>query len=174
MPKLAAIVPAERIESRILLIRGNKVILDSDLSDLYGVDTKRLNEQVKRNSRRFPPGFMFRLTSREVKALRSQFATSNLQRGGRRYRPYVFTEHGVIMAASVLNTARAINASIYVVRAFVKLRQMYGAQKEIARKLAELEKRIQGHDQEITALFDAIRELMNPPAKRAKPIGFDT
>jgi phage regulator Rha-like protein len=172
MPKTNAIVPVERIESRILLIRGHKVMLDSDLAELYGVTTKRLNEQVKRNQERFPVDFMFQLTSEETKGLRSQIATSKQQRGGRRYRPYAFTEHGAIMAASVLNTHRAIEVSLYVVRAFVKLREMLRTHKELARKLAELEKRIEGHDEEIVALFEAIRQLMEPPEKSGKRIGF--
>ncbi|HET9401485.1 MAG TPA: ORF6N domain-containing protein [Candidatus Acidoferrales bacterium] len=172
MRKHTAILPSHRIESRILVVRGHKVILDSDLAGLYGVSTKRLNEQVKRNHRRFPPGFVFRMTVRETRGLRSQIATSNFQRGGRRYLPYVFTEHGAIMAASVLNSPRAIHASVYVVRAFVRLREAFGAHKELARKLAELEKRIEGHDEEITALFDAIRQLMTPPEKLSKRIGF--
>ncbi|HVB57865.1 MAG TPA: ORF6N domain-containing protein [Candidatus Acidoferrales bacterium] len=172
MPRTTAIVPVERIESRILLIRGHKVMLASDLAELYGVTTKRLNEQVKRNKERFPVDFMFQLTSEETKSLRSQIATSKQQRGGRRYRPYAFTEHGAIMAASVLNTHRAIEVSVYVVRAFVKLRKMLRTHKELARKLAELEKRIEGHDEEITALFEAIRQLMEPPEKSAKRIGF--
>jgi phage regulator Rha-like protein len=172
MPKTNAIVPVERIESRILLIRGHKVMLDSDLAELYGVTTKRLNEQVKRNKERFPADFMFHLASHEIKNLRSQFATSNPRRGGRRYRPYAFTEHGAIMAAAVLNTHRAVEVSVYVVRAFVKLREMLRAHKELARKLAELEKRIEGHDEEIMALFEAIRQLMEPPEKSPKRIGF--
>lgn len=172
MPKIKAIVPVERIESRILLIRGHKAMLDSDLAELYGVTTKRLNEQVKRNKERFPADFMFQLTSEETKNLRSQFATSNRERGGRRYRPYAFTEHGAIMAASVLNTHRAIEVSVYVVRAFVKLREILRTHKELARKLAELEKRIEGHDEEIMALFEAIRQLMEPPEKPTKRIGF--
>lgn len=170
MPKTNAIVPVERIESRILLIRSHRVMLDSDLAELYGVTTKRLNEQVKRNKERFPADFMFQLTSEETKSLRSQIATS--KRGGRRYRPYAFTEHGAIMAASVLNTHRAIEVSVYVVRAFVKLRQVLRTHKQLARKLAELEKRIEGHDEEIMALFEAIRQLMEPPEKPAKRIGF--
>jgi len=162
MPKTNAIVPLERIESRILLIRGHKVMLDSDLAELYGVTTKRLNEQVKRNRQRFPADFMFQLTSDEATNLRSRIATSKQGRGGRRYRPYAFTEHGAIMAASVLNSHRAIEVSIYVVRAFVKLREMLRTHKELARKLAELEKRIEGHDEEIIVLFEAIRQLMEP------------
>jgi phage regulator Rha-like protein len=165
-----AIVPLEQIESRILLVRGHKVMLDSDLAELYGVTTKRLNEQVKRNKERFPTDFMFQLTPEEEESLRSHFATS--KRGGRRYRPYAFTEHGAIMAASVLNSRRAIEVSVYVVRAFVKLREMLATHKELAQKLAELEQKTQGYDEDITTLFEAIRQLMEPPEKSAKRIGF--
>lgn len=171
MPKTNAIVPVERIESRILLIRAHKVMLDSDLAELYGVTTKRLNEQVKRNKERFPADFMFKLTAKEksevvancdhLKKLKFSPAL-----------PHAFTEHGAIMAASVLNSRRAIEVSVYVVRAFVKLREMLRTHKELARKLAELEKRIEGHDEEIMALFEAIRQLMEPPEKPAKRIGF--
>ena len=173
MPKRAAIVPVRRIESLILLVRGHRVMLDSDLAELYGVATKRLNEQVKRNRQRFPADFLFQLSSHEAKALRSQIATSTAKHGGRRYRPYAFTEHGAIMAASVLNSHRAIEVSVYVVRAFVRLREMLRTHKELARKLAELEKRIEGHDEEIIALVEAIRQLMEPaPEKPSKRIGF--
>jgi ORF6N domain len=172
MPRTNAIVPVERIESRILLIRGHKVMLDSDLAELYGVTTKRLNEQLKRNKERFPADFVFQLTVEEAKVLRSQFATSKPGRGGRRYRPYAFTEHGAIMAATVLSSHRAIEVSVYVVRAFVKLREMLRPHKDLGRKLAELEKRIEGHDEEIIALFEAIRQLMEPPEKPTKRIGF--
>jgi hypothetical protein len=172
MPKATAIAPLERIESRIYLVRGQKVILDSDLAALYGVPTKRLNEQVKRNRDRFPADFMFQLTSNEAEDLRSQIATSSRGHGGRRYRPYAFTEHGAVMAASVLNTRRAVDVSVYVVRAFIKLREVLSTHKELARRLVELEERIKGHDEEITALFEAIRQLMEPPEKSRKRIGF--
>jgi len=172
MPNTSAIVLAERIESRILLIRGHKVMLDADLAELYGVTTKRLNEQVKRNRERFPADFMFQLSVEETENLRSQIAASNAGRGGRRYRPYAFTEHGAIMAASVLNSHRAVEASIYVVRAFVKLREVLRTHKELGQKLAELEQRIEAHDEEITGLFEAIRLLMEPPETSAKRIGF--
>ena len=133
MPETAAIVPLERIESLILLIRGRKVMLDFHLAGLYGVSTKRLNEQVKRNSRRFPADFMFQLSPAESRRLRSQSATSKSRRGGSRYRPYAFTEHGALMVASVLNTRRAVEISLYVVRAFVKLREFLGTHKRLAR-----------------------------------------
>lgn len=174
MPKARAIVPVESIESRIFLIRGHKVMIDADLAELYGVTTKRLNEQVKRNQERFPDDFMFQLNAEEENDLRSQIATSKTARGGRRYRPYAFTEHGAIMAASVLNSHRAIEVSVHVVRAFVKLREMLRSHTELAGKLAELEDRIQGHDDEIKVLIEAIRELMEPPAEPGKRIGFHT
>jgi hypothetical protein len=170
--KRRAIVLAGRIESRIFLIRGCKVMLDSDLAVLYHVSTKRPNEQVKRNRERFPEDFMLQLTPEETGTLRSQFATSNRRRGGRRYRPYAFTEHGAVMLASVLNSAVAIRASIQVVRAFIRLGEITSTQEELQRKLTELEKRIEGHDEHIAALFKAIRRLMRPPHKPRKQIGF--
>ena len=172
MAKKSAIVPTERIESLILLVRGHKVMLDSDLAALYRVSTKRLNEQVKRNKDRFPSDFMFQLNARETEDLRSQIATSNTARGGRRYRPFVFTEHGAVMLATVLNSPVAVQASIQVVRAFVKLRELLGTQRKLAQKLIELEQKVEGHDEEITALFEAIRQLMEPtdkPTRRVVP-----
>jgi phage regulator Rha-like protein len=165
-------VPAERIERRILLIRGHKVMLDSDLAELYQVSTKRLNEQVKRNRGRFPEDFMFQLTLEEAQSLRSQVATSNRARGGRRYFPYAFTEHGAVMLASILKSSVAVQASVEVVRAFIRLREMLAAHKELATKLAELEARIEAHDENITALFEVIRQLMEPPEKPRPRIGF--
>ena len=167
-----AIVPVERIAHVIFQIRGQKVILDSELAALYGVTTKRLNEQVKRNLDRFPQDFMFQLGLEELISLRSQFATSNSSRGGRRYLPFAFTEHGAIMAASVLNTKRAIEVSVFVVRAFVKMREMLSTHKEVAHKLAELERRLEGHDEAIKTLVAAIRELMQPPQPKKLKIGF--
>jgi phage regulator Rha-like protein len=171
--KKQELVLVEEIEPRILLIRGQKVILDSDLAELYGATTKRLNEQVKRNRSRFPQDFMFQLTVAEQDALRSQNATSKVGRGGRRYRPYAFTEHGAIMVANVLNTPRAMEVSVYVVRAFVKLREMLATHKELAHKLAELERKLETHDEAIRSLVSAIRQLMTPPPepKRGR-IGF--
>ena len=161
-----------RIERAILFIRGQRVMLDADLAALYGVPTKRLNEQVKRNSGRFPLDFAFQLTKEEAEALRSQIATSKRGRGGRRYAPYAFTEHGAIMAANVLNTKRAIAASVYVVRAFVRLRQILATNKALAHKLAELERKVESHDGDIRSLFDAIRRLMVPAEHRRRRIGF--
>ncbi|GAB4326060.1 MAG: hypothetical protein Kow0074_20210 [Candidatus Zixiibacteriota bacterium] len=165
--------PPERIENAIFLIRGQKVMLDSDLATLYGVTTKRLNEQVKRNLDRFPPDFMFQLTEDEADTLRSQSATSKRGRGGRRYLPYVFTEHGAVMLASVLNSPRAIETSIFVVKAFVRMREVISEHKELAAKIAELERRVGGHDESIRSLLTAIRQLMAPPAAPSKRrIGF--
>ena len=164
-----SLVHAEAIERRIFLIRGQKVMSDSDLAELYGVETKVLNRAVKRNLERFPADFMFRLTIQEVTALRCQIGTSNIGRGGRRYLPYAFTEHGAIMAANVLNTRRAIEASVYVVRAFVRLRELIASHKDLAKKLEELE---QKYDAQFRVVFDAIRQLMAPPETKPRRIGF--
>ena len=170
--KRQSIVPADTIESRIFLVRGRKIMLDSDLAKLYQVGTKRLNEQVKRNRRRFPSDFMFQLTAEETGRLRPQIATSKGRRGGRRYRPYVFTEHGAVMLASVLNSPVAVKASIEVVRAFIRLREVLATHKELAQKLTELEQRVETHDEHIASLFETIRQLMTPPERPRKQIGF--
>ena len=162
-----AIVPIERIESRILLVRGHKVMLDADLAELFGVTTGRLNEAVKRNAGRFPSDFMFPLTPKEYQCLISQIAISK-GRGGRRKAPSVFTEHGAVMAANVLNSQRAIAASVWVVRAFIKLRETLATHKELASKFAELERRLDTHDEEIGTLMATLHELMNPPEEPAK------
>jgi len=170
------IIPIEPIEGQIYTLRGKRVMLDADLARLYGVTTKRLNEQVRRNADRFPEDFAFSLTNEEVANLRSQIATSSevpRDHGGRRYRPRVFTEHGAIMAASVLNSSRAVEVSVFVVRAFVKLRELAMAHKEIRQKLDDLERKVAGHDQAIAGLINAIRELMAlPDPKKKRPIGF--
>jgi len=160
------------VESRIVTIRGQKVLLDSDVAELYGVTVKRLNEQVKRNAERFPIDFVFRLKNEEVAALRSQIATSNIGRGGRRYAPLAFTEHGAIMAATVLNSPQAIRMSVFVVRAFVRLREFLKANNELAEKLGELERRLDTHDHSIQQILQAIRALMQPPPVPLKQIGF--
>src|SRR5207253_5810717 len=147
-------------------IRTHKVMLDSDLAELYGVRTKRLNEQVKRNIDRFPADFMFRLNQEESDRLRSQFATSKHGSGGRRYQPYAFTEHGALMLASVLNSEKAIQACIQIVRAFVRLRELLATHQELARKLAEMEKK---YNAEFKAIFEVIQQLTEPPER--KPIG---
>jgi len=168
MSATGTVVPLERIERSILSIRGEKVMLDSDLAELYGVETKRLNEQVRRNLNRFPPDFMFQLTPQEWDSLRSQFAT--LKRGEhRKYLPYAFTEHGALMLANVLNSERATQTSVHVVRAFVRLRQMLASNAELARKLEALEKK---YDRQFKVVFDAIRQLMSPPETKRREIGF--
>jgi hypothetical protein len=162
-------VPAEQVEQRILTIRGQRVILDRDLSAIYGVTTGRLNEQVRRNRDRFPGDFAYVLTAEEVAILKSQNAISRSGHGGRRSRPYVFTEFGAIMAANVLNSPVAISASILVVRAFVRMREMLGAHAELARKIDEMEKK---YDSQFKVVFDALRQLMAPPQFPRRPIGF--
>jgi hypothetical protein len=160
------------LEDQIFIIRGRRVMLDSDLAAIYGVLPKRLNEQVKRNKDRFPPDFLFQLTAEEVDALRSHSATSKPGRGGRRYQPYAFTEHGAVMLASVLNSPAAVAASIQVVRAFVRLREIVGVHKELSEKLNALEAK---YDRQFRVVFDAIRQLMTPPSKSlAARIGFRT
>jgi len=162
----------EQIVRHIAVIRGQKVMLDSDLSALYGTETKRLNEQVKRNKDRFPEDFCFQLAKEEYTALRSQFATSK-SHGGRRYMPYVFTEHGALMAATVLNTKSAIEVSVYVVRAFVRLRELLASNKEIAQKLSELERKVGKHDSVISEIIETIHRLLAPaPVNKKRPIGF--
>lgn len=158
-------------DSLIYSIRGHKVMLDADLAQLYGVETRRLNEQVKRNIQRFPKEFMFQLNEIEYEDLMSQIATSSDRWGGRRKLPYVFTEHGTVMLASVLNSPQAVHASIQVVKAFVRLREMLIANKELAQKLNALEGK---YDKQFAVVFDAIRKLMSPsnsPAPRKK-IGY--
>ena len=169
--KQTALMPVERIEQAVVRIRGHNVMLDQDLAQLYKVTTKRLNEQVKRNRNRFPEDFMFQLTAEEVQLLRSQIATSNRGRGGRRTRPYVFTEHGAVMPASVLNTPIAVQTSIQVVRVFIRLRQILATHKELARRLDELEKK---YDEKCQVVFEAIRQLMAPPVPKRTEIGFRT
>ena len=166
-----SLVPVERIEKAILSIRGEKVMLDSDLAELYGVETKVLNQAVKRNAARFPADFMFQLTQEEhddLVRLRSQIVT--LKRGEhRKYLPYAFTEHGALMLANVLNSERAAQTSVMVVRAFVRLRQMLASNAELARKLAALENK---YDAQFKIVFDAIRQLMSPPEPKRREIGF--
>lgn len=169
-----AIILAKRVSSKILVLRNQKIILDTDLADLYGVSVKRLNEQVKRNPQRFPPDFLFTLTQPEHENLKSQNATSSSSHGGRRYLPHAFTEHGAIMAASVLNSKRAVEMSIFVVRAFVQMRQAVAMNQHIVSKLAELEARLDTHDGEIQGLVEAIRELVEPLPANNRRIGFET
>jgi ORF6N domain-containing protein len=168
-----AIVLAKRVASKILILRNQKVILDSDLAELYGVEARHLNQQVKRNTHRFPSDFLFTLTKAEYEGLRSQIVISNPTRGGRRYPPNAFTEHGAIMAATVLNSKLAIEMSIFVVRAFVQMRQALVVNQHVVSKLSELEARLDSHDAEIQDLVDAIRELLTPLPANSRRIGFE-
>jgi len=164
-----SIVPVELIEKKIYLVRGQKVMLDSDLAELYEVETRALVQAVKRNIGRFPPDFMFQLNNQEVTSLRSQIVISKSGKGGRRYVPYVFTEQGVAMLSSVLNNERAILVNIAIMRAFVKLRDMISSHKDMAKRLDELEEK---YDAQFKVVFDAIRQLMTPPETGKKKIEF--
>jgi len=180
------LIPTERLDNAILELRGRKVMLSHNLAALYGVSTKVFNQGVKRNADRFPPDFMFQLTWAEAQALRSQFVTLNgvgsrsqsatLKRGGHiKYLPYAFSEHGAVMAATILNSPRAVDVSVFVVRAFVRLSRIAADQRQFALKLAEIEAKLSVHDQSLKAVFDAIRQLMQPPpAPKRRKIGFAT
>ncbi|MFH2202811.1 MAG: ORF6N domain-containing protein [Elusimicrobiota bacterium] len=164
----------EAIEGSILLIRGRRVMLDRDLAALYGVPTKQLNRAVKRHERRFPADFMFQMNPTEFKNWRCQFGTSNPRlKMGLRRRPYLFTEQGVAMLSSVLNSERAILVNITIMRAFVRIKETLFLHQGLSVKLKELERRIEGHDDHIRSIFDAIRELMAPDPKDRKRIGFE-
>jgi hypothetical protein len=195
MTAKGAVLATANIEAKILLVRGQKVMLDRDLADLYEVEAKVLNQAVKRNLDRFPEDFMFQLTAEESARLRSQIVTSKMiltgdlrhqsgasslrsqivtsnagqGRGGRRYLPYAFTEQGVAMLSTVLRSKRAVMVNIEIMRAFVRLRRMFGAHADLARKLAALERK---YDSQFKTVFDAIRELMTPPPAKKRPIGF--
>jgi hypothetical protein len=177
MPKKNThLVPAEVIENKILLIRGQKVMLDLDLAELYGVPTKVLNQAVSRNRDRFPEDFMFKLSPDDLKILRFQIGTSNLRSqivtsrwGGLRYLPYAFTEQGVAMLSSVLNSPQAVQVNIEIMRAFVRLRRMLASNADLTRKLNELERK---YDRQFAVVFEAIRQLMTPPIPRRRRIGF--
>jgi len=167
-----SLLSLETIERRIYLIREHKVMLDSELAELYQVPTKVFNQAVTRNRRRFPEDFMFQLTKEEDRFLRSQFVTSKTGRGGRRYRPYVFTEQGVAMLSSVLNSERSVQVNIAIMRAFVRLRELLSSNKDLAAKLEALEKK---YDSRFRVVFEAIRELMGPhPVRTHRRIGFRT
>jgi ORF6N domain len=186
------IIPAEQIALRIRHFRGEKVLLDFDLATLYSVATKALNQAVRRNRERFPDDFMFRLTTEEVLSLRSQTVASSLQdiekqkimknwsqivtsspkHRGTKYRPYAFTEEGIAMLSSVLKSKRAVKVNIAIMRAFVKLRSVLETNRELASKFSELERRVGKHDEEIAGIFEAIRQLMTPPEKPRREIGF--
>jgi len=168
MDKDVTLVPPERIQRSILLIRGHKVMLDADLAALYGVETKQLIQAVKRNIFRFPSDFMFELSKEEFQDLRCQFGTSS-QWGGRRYPPYAFTEQGVAMLSSILKSRRAVQVNIEIVRTFVRLRRLLASHADLARKLEALEKK---YDAQFKVVFEAIRELMKPPETKKRPIGF--
>ena len=166
-------IPIDRIENKIYFIREYKVMLDSDLADIFGTTTSKLNEQVKRNHYRFPVDFMFQLNIDEWEGLKLQFAILKNGRGKqRKYLPYVFTEHGTVMLASVVNSKVAVTASIKIVRVFVKLREILSTHKELSAKLQILENKSDKHDNEIKILFQAIRQLMQPPVQPRKRIGF--
>lgn len=172
MSKIKEMVPREAIEQKILLIRGQKVMLDKDLAQLYGVETRVLNQAVRRNIERFPKDFMFQLTKEEMENWKSQIVITKSEKMGLRRSPYAFTEQGVAMLSSVLNSKRAILVNIAIMRAFVKLRKILSTHKELAHKLTELERKIEKHDGEIKTIFDAIRQLMAPPKKPRRQIGF--
>jgi len=173
MSRSQALAKISPIESRIHLLRGCRVMLDSDLADLYGVQTRALVQAVKRNRSRFPDDFMFQLTQAESRISRSQtvISSQHSRHGGRRYAPYAFTEQGVAMLSSVLRSPRAIRVNVEIMRAFVRLRQILGHNVDLAQKLDALEKR---YDRQFKVVFDAIRQLMEPPAKAQKQIGFRT
>ncbi len=182
------LIPSERVDNATLEIRGRKVMLSHDLAALYGVSTKAFNQAVKRNVERFPEDFMFQLTREESQALRSQSVTSNEAgsrsqavtldgrpgRGGQRYRPYAFSEHGAVMAATILNSPRAVEVSVFVVRAFVRLSRVAADQRRFALKLAEIETKLATHDRSFQVVFVTIKQLMQPPAPKKKRVGFAT
>jgi hypothetical protein len=173
MARKKTAAPEADIARAILVLHRQRVILDADLAALYGVTTKRLNEQVKRNSARFPEDFMFRLSAQETEALnRSHFATGSQKHRDPRFPPFAFTEHGAIMAATVLNSPRAVEMSLYVVRAFIHLRELLTANSALARKLDELERKYKHHDDAIAAILSTLRELMHSPAPKGHGIGF--
>jgi hypothetical protein len=184
------IVPIQRIAQAIFVLRGQKVMLDYDLATLYGVEARVLNQAVKRNASRFPVDFMFQISAEEMEKVSqvvtppaqertekkvtnsSQFVTSSRKYRGKRYRPYAFTEQGVAMLSSVLNSERAVKVNIAIMRAFVRLREVLQTNRELARKFDELEKRVGKHDEKIDAILEAIRQLMAPPTKPRREIGF--
>jgi hypothetical protein len=174
----AVTISNKEIEDKIYLVRGLKVMLDSDLADMYGVSTKRLNEQVKRNKGRFPKDFMFQLTTKEWTNLRSQIATSS-EWGGRRILPYVFSEHGVLMLSSVLNSRQAIAVNIQIMRIFTKIREMLVTNKDVVLKREQIERKmmkqdelLNRHEEEIQVIFDALKQLLTSPGQERKPVGY--
>ena len=169
---MEAVVSLEAVRSRIYLLRGQKVLFDSDLANLYGVTTANLNKAVKRNLERFPADFMFQLTAAETGNLLFQSGTSSRRHGGRRTPPYAFTEQGVAMLSSVLNSDRAVQVNIAIMRAFVQMRELAMSNRELARKLDALEKKHAEHDRQIKVVFEAIRQLVTPVQQPARQIGF--
>lgn len=165
-------VSIQFVERRIYLIRGHKVMIDEDIAELYGVSTKRLNEQVRRNQKRFPDDFMFQLTREETEILRSQFAISRSTHGGRRSPPYAFTEHGVAMLSSVLNSERAIEVNITIIRAFIRLRQLLESNDELNRKFAAVIRQLSTHDKYFQVVFNELKKLTEQPVTSRKQIGF--
>ncbi len=171
--QVVSVIQGTAVSSRIYLIRGKRVLIDSDLAELYDVPTKALNLAVRRNITRFPEDFMFQLTSEEAESLRFQNETSNKGRGGRRYAPYAFTQEGVAMLSGVLSSPRAVQANILIMRAFIRLRKLAAANELVRQKIEELERKYDKHDKQLKDLFDALRGLLAPPpAKNKKPIGF--
>lgn len=175
--KKRPLAPENSIAGSILVLRGQKVLLDMDLAELYGVSTKALNQAVRRNAGRFPTDFIFRLTRQELDILnRSQNVTGSLKHRNPRFPPVAFTEHGAIMAAAILNSSRAVEASVYVVRAFVQLRALLSTNRELAHRLSQLDlrisKKLAKHDDDISAIVELIRQLMAVPESRRRPIGF--
>jgi hypothetical protein len=167
------LIAAPGIEKRIFVARGRQVMLDEDLADLYAVETRVLIQQVKRNAKRFPEDFMFQLTGAEAEALRSQIVISNNEgRGGRRYAPYVFTEHGIAMLSGVLRSDRAIAVNIEIMRTFVELRRVAGSYAAIEKRLEEIERELGGHDEQLHQIFKTLRQLICPPARQKRPVGF--
>lgn len=174
MRKERALISESHIFNVIFVVRGSKVILDSDLAELYGVETRRLNEQVRRNIEKFPEDFMFQLTNDEFQNLKSQIATSSSKWGGRRKLPLVFTEHGALQAANVLNSSQANKMSVFIVRAFIRLREMVLTNEKLARKVAQLERRVSDHDEVLIDLVHEIRKLIEAPnaGVQKKKLGF--
>jgi len=174
MNKDKSIIPAGKIEQRILLIRGEKVLIDTDLAEFYGVQTRRLNEQVKRNRERFPEDFMFQLSTDEKSEVIAKCDHLEKLKFSKTM-PYAFTEHGAIMVASVLNSSQATEVSIFIVRAFVKLRQAISEYKDLTRKISQIERHLSGHDEQINAIIKTIKQLIQPvPVPKKRRIGFDT
>ncbi len=166
------LIPMERIENKIYMIRGQKVMIDRDLAELYGVETRLLKQAVKRNIKRFPPDFMFRLTKKELENWRSLIVMSNSDKIGFRWLPYAFTENGVAMLSSVLRSDYAVQVNIQIMRAFTNLRRILTGHIEVSRKLKELEQRLDKHDEKIVSIFDAIKKMIEPPEQPKKKFGF--